>query len=188
MTNRCLERLWKPPVHLSYASWTAFILLCNSGVLVHSLVREMNFFKSSWQTEKGQVTVGAVSGQTHTTACSRFLWCCQVWARSKTLTFLVFCLVFKLSSASVVLPTASQIQQRFRCFSDKDLKTCQFNATRNKTSFFFSRKVNHAGIMLSLFVGVSNNIPKCIRPACRDYCWTFLFLLITIQMMIKVWA
>lgn len=82
-------------------------------------------------------------------------------------------------------PQYLKFTQRFRCLSDKDLKTCYFIARKSKNSFSFSQKANYAGITLSLFVDVSNNIPTSIRPACRDYHWTFL--LITTEM-IKVWV
>lgn len=91
----------------------------------------------------------------------------------KLLPFYCFaCLFFKLSPTSVVLPTASQIQQRFSCLSDKDLKIHNLTARRSKTSFFFSQKVNRANSTLLLLVDVSNNIPKSKRTVCRDYHWT----------------
>lgn len=95
----------------------------------------------------------------------------------------MFCLFFKLSPTAPVLPTASQIHQKFMGLSDKDLKTCHFTTSRSKPLFFFSRKVNLADTMLLLSVHVSNYIAKSIRPVCRDQNWTLL--LITIQMIKK---
>lgn len=136
--------------------------------------------------KRRQVALGTIMG--HTTHCSRPLWCWQVWVRSKTLTSLVFCLFvcfLNLYLLQWFCPQHLKFTQRFRCLSDKDLKTCHFIARKSKNLFFFSWNANYAGITLSLFVDVSNNISTSIRPACRDYHWTFL--LITIET-IKVWV
>lgn len=68
-----------------------------------------------------------------------------------------------------------------KLFYDKDLKNLPLYCQEKQSFIFFSRKINHADIILSLFIDVSNNIPKRIRQACMGSHGTLLLIIIQVK-------
>lgn len=200
-----------------------FYITWQSGVLIHSLMRAMNFLEAHNKQKRDKLhwePLWAIFMQETSVQTSVMLPSVRKMKNSHLSSRVFVSLFFKFSSISVVLPTAPQIHQRFRCLSrkinakldvvlrnlltareldqmtllrfpstqtilrfyDKDLKNLPLYCQEKQNFIFFSRKVNHADVILSLFIDVSNNIPK--RSVCRAS--HGIFLLITIQVK-EVW-